>query len=100
MQEIEQSAGSADAEMGIIEESISFKVNRLQQTFVGFFQDLVDRGLIGDVVDSLTAISTALTGIVTAADGLPGFAAIIASIHSAISGKGGSKCTTSKQKRP
>ena len=86
---MDQSFGSSEREMSIIEDSITFKVNRLQQTFVGFAQDLIDRGLLGDLVDMLYQVSTALTSVVTSADGLPGVAAILSSVYTLTSGKGG-----------
>lgn len=63
MGEIENSAGSADKEMKIIEESWEFKVNALKQTWVGFLTELADRGTIGDLIDALTTISELLTNI-------------------------------------
>lgn len=60
LNEVEQSAGSADAEMGIIESSISYKINALKETWVGTVQELVDRGDIGKLVDGLTKLSEGL----------------------------------------
>ena len=61
--EIENSAGSADAEMSIIEESWDYKINALKETWVGIFQSLVDRGVIGEAIDFLTNISELLGNI-------------------------------------
>lgn len=57
MNEIEQSAGSADAEMEIIRESISYQLNALKQTWVGFLQDLIDRGTVQKFLENLTILS-------------------------------------------
>ena len=50
------SAGSAMNEMGIIEESLEYKLNRLKETGVGIFQNMFQRGEISAVVDALTGI--------------------------------------------
>lgn len=60
LKEVEQSAGSADAEMSIIESSISYKINALKETWIGTVQELIDRGDIGKLVDGLTKLSEAL----------------------------------------
>ena len=65
MDEIRNSAGSADAEMTIVEESITYKLNNLQQTWVGILQELIDNGMLGQLIDALTAISEVLGEIVT-----------------------------------
>ena len=69
MGEMENSFGSADREMSIVEESIDFKLNALKETWTGVFQALIDRGTIGGVLDFLTELSegiekvTKLTGV-------------------------------------
>ena len=60
LEKMENSAGAADKEMSIVEESIDFKLNALKQTWVSILQKMVDRGDIGKVVDSLTTISEAI----------------------------------------
>lgn len=60
MSEIEKSAGSADNEMSIIEESIEYKVNALRQTWVNTLQQIIDKGQLGQIVDGLTEVSEAL----------------------------------------
>lgn len=62
--EMENAAGSADAEMGIIEESIEYKMNALKQTWVGIMQDAVDRGDIGKLIDLLTKLSETIEFVV------------------------------------
>ena len=63
MNEMANAAGSADAEMKIIQESIDFKINALKETWVSVFQNLIDRDDIGKIVDGLTAISEAISFI-------------------------------------
>ena len=60
MTQISQSAGSADNEMAIIRESISYQLNALKQTWVGFLQDLIDRGVIQKFLENLTKLSEGL----------------------------------------
>lgn len=64
MKEMDQAAGSSDAEMSIIQESLEYKINALKETWVGTVQDILDRGDIGTIVDGLTKISEAI-GFVT-----------------------------------
>lgn len=73
---MEKSAGNADAEMSIVEESIDYKLNALKQTWVGTAQALIDRGTIGDIVDGFTTISEAI-GFVLDKFGLLGTAGVI-----------------------
>ncbi len=78
MNEMNGALGSADKEMEIIEESWQYKLNNLKQTWVGFFQDLIDRGVISDLIDSLTKLSESIikiievnpTGVMTLIGGL------------------------------
>lgn len=58
-----QAAGSADKEMEIIQESLDYKLNKLKETWVGFAQDLIDRGVLGKLIDGLTALSDILIKI-------------------------------------
>lgn len=64
MQNMEEAAGSADAEMSIVEESITYKVNRLKETWVGTLQSIVDRGDLGKIVDNLTSLSEGIGSLV------------------------------------
>ena len=43
--------------MSIVESSIDYKLNKLQQTWVGTIQNIVDRGDLGTAIDGLTTIS-------------------------------------------
>lgn len=67
MGEMESAAGSADAEMDIIRDSIGFKINELKQTWVGVLQNITDRGGLGKLLDVLNNISEALGDIVSKA---------------------------------
>ena len=71
MENMATAAGSADAEMSIVEESIEFKLNRLSQTWVDTVQSLIDRGDLGQLIDFLTAISEGI-GNITSTLGLLG----------------------------
>lgn len=51
-----QSAGDADREMDIITNSLEYKINRLKETFTGIWQNLIDRGDVGAVVDTLSGL--------------------------------------------
>ena len=64
MSEMEGAAGSAEAEMGIVQESISFKLNALKQEWVETLTQITDRGEIGNVIDGLTKISEGLGFII------------------------------------
>lgn len=64
LREMEGAAGSADAEMSIVEESIDFKLNKLQQTWVGAIQNIVDRGDLGTAIDGLTKLSEAIGWVI------------------------------------
>lgn len=57
------SAGSADREMGIIEESLNYKINAFKETWTGFLQELIDRGLAGQIVDFFTMLSELVTNL-------------------------------------
>ena len=50
------SAGAADAEMGIITNSLSYKINALKETGTSIFQNLFQRDDFGALVDTLTEV--------------------------------------------
>ena len=62
--------------MSIVESSIDYKLNKLQQTWVGTIQNIVDRGDLGTAIDGLTKLSEAI-GWVIDKFGLLGSAAIV-----------------------
>jgi TP901 family phage tail tape measure protein len=87
LKEMEQAAGSADAEMSIIEESIEYKVNALKQTWVGVAQDLLKRDDFGKLVDGLTKLSEAI-GFVVEKAGLLGTISLGAGLFAVIKNVG------------
>lgn len=64
IQEMEDSADSADREMEAIESSLEFKINRLKETWVGTAQQIADRGDIGKGIDALYEVSEAISFII------------------------------------
>ena len=64
IEEMEKSAGSADAEMEAVESSLNFKINALKETWVGNVQEMVDRGDLGTIIDGLTKLSEAIGWVV------------------------------------
>lgn len=71
MGEMEQSAGDADREMSIVEQSIDYKLNALKETWTGTIQSLVDRGTVGGVIDFLTQLSELLQEILESGAAIP-----------------------------
>lgn len=65
LETMENAAGSADKEMGIIRDSLEFKINEIKQTWVGVLQNITDRGGLGKLLDMLNNISEALGDIVS-----------------------------------
>ena len=70
---MEQSAGSADAEMTAVESSLNYKINFLKETWVGTVQEMIDRGDLGIIIDGLVKLSEAI-GFVLDKAGLLGTA--------------------------
>lgn len=58
-----ESAGSAEAEMDKIKQSLEYKLNELKETWVGVAQNLFDISSIGVVIDALTMLSEAFDGL-------------------------------------
>lgn len=83
LKEMEGAAGAADAEMGIIQESIDYKLNALKETWVGTAQAMIDRGDFGKVIDALTKLSEAIGWVVDKA-GLLGTIGLGAGIFAGI----------------
>ena len=46
---MEESMGSADREMSIVEESLNYKINKLTETWTGFAQSNFSRDFFGDI---------------------------------------------------
>ena len=53
---MKNSAGSADREMGIVSESLKFKLNALKETGVGIAQNLFQTNQFGTFIDGLTKV--------------------------------------------
>ena len=53
---MKDSAGSAMNEMGIIEESLEYKLNSLKETATGIFQNLFQSDSMGVVIETLSGI--------------------------------------------
>lgn len=66
MTEMNKAAGSADEEMKVIEESISYKLNDLKETWIGLLQEMLDRGVIDEIIDMLIKLSEAIVKVVEA----------------------------------
>ena len=94
MGEIEQSAGSADKEMQIIEQSLDFKINALRETWVGFLTELADRGALGNLIDTLTRLSEVITGLLSQKDALSGLFSVITGAIAVKNNVGGLKNTS------
>lgn len=56
-------AGSSDREMSKIEDSISYKLNALKETWIGFLQVAANRASIKIIIDFLTKISELLVKV-------------------------------------
>ena len=50
--------------MSIVESSIDYKLNKLQQTWVGTAQAIVDRGDLGTAIDGLTKLSEVIGWVI------------------------------------
>jgi len=64
MAEMDNAAGSADAEMEIIADSMDYKLNALKETWVGTFQDLLNRDDMKALIDALIKLSEAIGFVV------------------------------------
>ena len=60
---MEESGGSAQRELSIVQESIDYKVNKLKETWTGFLQETVTRDFLGDWVDRFTTLSEVVTNL-------------------------------------
>lgn len=60
MNKMANSAGNADAEMEIITQSLSYKLNELKETGTGIFQNLFQRGDMGYAISGLTSLLSVL----------------------------------------
>ena len=60
LEKMSNSAGNADAEMEIIQNSIEYKTNALKESFVGIGQNIFQRDTVGGIIDDLTGVVTAV----------------------------------------
>ena len=91
IKEMDDSAGSSEAEMSTIEQSISYHLNELKQTWVGTAQVLADRGSINTVISGLTSVSEVIQSIVKYCGLLPTLITTIGTGLSAVSNVGRGK---------
>lgn len=61
---IANSAGSADAELQTVQNSLSHRLNALKETWTGLWQDLFPRDALGTAIDGLTFFSEIITGLI------------------------------------
>lgn len=73
MEQMSLAAGSANDEMSIVMESLDFKINRFKETWVGIWQNLIDRGTVGAIVDFGSKVANVI-GLITEKIGLLGTA--------------------------
>ncbi len=80
MKDMGEAAGSSDAEMGIIEQSIEYKLNNLKEIWVGTAQSIANRDSLGGAIDALSKLSEGISFVIknfgllkTAAIGLTGY---------------------------
>lgn len=75
MDKMANSAGNAMQEMDEVYDSLEYKLNKFQETWVGVAQNLIQTDQFKFMVDTLTALSGAVDGV-TSALGLFGTAAV------------------------
>lgn len=63
MEQMENSAGSADREMAIIQQSLEYKINALRQAGTGIAQNLFQRDDMKSLVDGLTGVLNVIDAI-------------------------------------
>ena len=80
---MENSAGSAEAEMETIRQSAEYALNAFQETFTSLAQHSVDRGGLKDLINAGTAILEIVDGIVSKIGLIPTIISTIVGIMSA-----------------
>ena len=80
---MENSAGSAEAEMETIRQSAEYALNAFQETFTSLAQHSVDRGGLKDLINAGTAILEIVDGIVSKIGLIPAIISTIVGIMSA-----------------
>ena len=64
LEEMDKAAGSSDREMSTVEQSLTYKLNALKETWVGTAQAIGDREGIGNAVSGLTSLSEVIQSLV------------------------------------
>lgn len=90
MNNMANSAGSAEKEMSVIMDSIDYKVNRLKETSTGIAQNLFQRDEMKSVVDGLTSFMNVIDSL-TSKIGLLGTIGLGAGIFAGFKNIGGWK---------
>lgn len=67
---MQNSAGNAEQEMGVIMDSIEYKTNRLKETAVGIAQDIFQRDSTKNMVDNLTSLLEVINTLTKSVGGL------------------------------
>lgn len=67
---MQNSAGNAEKEMGVIMDSIEYKTNRLKETAVGIAQDIFQRDSTKNMIDNLTSLLEIINKLTTSIGGL------------------------------
>lgn len=80
---MKNSAGSAMNEMGIVEESLEYKLNALKETATGVFQNIFETKDMGAAISALQSILETIGNIVKTTGALPPLLAIITGYLSA-----------------
>ena len=63
LEEMENSAGSANAEMGVVMDTVDYKLNALKETWTGFTQNAISQENLGNIIDFLKNVSELLGNI-------------------------------------
>ena len=61
---MDKAAGSSDREMSTVEQSLTYKLNALKETWVGTAQAIGDREGIGNAISGLTSLSEVIQSLV------------------------------------
>ena len=64
LEEMDKAAGSSDREMSTVEQSLTYKLNALKETWVGTAQAIGDREGIGNAISGLTSLSEVIQSLV------------------------------------
>lgn len=90
MDKMANSAGNAMQEMDKVYDSLEYKLNKFQETWVGVAQNMIQTDQFKSIVDTFTALSGAVDGA-TSALGLFGTASVAILIGQVAKSVGGAK---------